>query len=219
MAPIRLSYRVFTRGRLSRHALSSAARRASLGVSCPSAHPDPRVHSRGASTPRYVPASRFRPPRRLTPREPSRPCFMPERPWASPFRGLLLRVRRSFSRSSITLTTLAARRLRTSRRSRSHRLGARPASPSSGLPVPGVRSPQPAVRPTPLGNDPLLGFHPPWGLFRPRRAAPIGGSPLGLPDGLRTCALQPPRPSGVFTASGLARLREPSSPSEVLSPL
>jgi hypothetical protein len=133
--------------------------------------PDPRVHSRGGSMPRYVPASRFRPPRRLTPREPSRPCFMPERPWALPSRGLLLQVRRRLSRGPATLTTLAARRLRTSRRSRSHRLGARPASPSSGLPVPGVRSPQPAVRPTPLGNDPLLGFHPPWGLFRlpPRR--------------------------------------------------
>jgi hypothetical protein len=158
--------------------------------------PDPRVHSRGGSTPRYVPATRFRPPRRLTPREPSRPYFMPERPWASPSRGLLLQVRRRLSRGPITLTTLAARRLRTSRRQRSHRLGARPASPSSGLPVPGVRSPQPAARPTPLGNDPLLGFHPPWGLFlhpphRPDRRLP---------------------PMGFLTAFGLAPCSRPGPP-------
>jgi len=38
---LRPSSRVFTRGRLPRHALSSAARRASLGVSCPSAHARP----------------------------------------------------------------------------------------------------------------------------------------------------------------------------------
>jgi hypothetical protein len=68
------------------------------------------------------------------------------------------------------------------------------------------------------------GTIPSWAFFLPgassasRRAAPIGGSLHELPDGLRTCALQPPRLSEVFTASGLARLREPSSPSEVLSP-
>jgi hypothetical protein len=174
---LRPSSRVFTRSCLPRRALSSAARRASLGVSCPAAHPDPRVHSRGGSTPRYVPASRFLPPRRFPPREPSRPCFMPERPWALPSRGFLLRNRRRLSRGPITLTTLAARRLRTSRRQRSHRLGARPASPSSGLPVPGVRSPQPAARPTPLGNDPLLGFLLPGASSASRRTAPIGGFP------------------------------------------
>jgi hypothetical protein len=96
---LRLSSKVVTRGRLPRFVLAVVAQRASPGVSCPSAHARPAGPlARRIRTLRYVPAPGFRPSRRFPPREPSRPCFMPERSWASPFRGLFLQVRRHLFR-------------------------------------------------------------------------------------------------------------------------
>lgn len=160
---------------------------------------DSRVHSsRGFRLPRYVPSSGFRPSRRFAPREPSRPSFRPERSWASPFRGLLLRVRRCLSRGPSPPRRWRPARCAPRRGQGRARTGARPVSPSSGLLVPGVRSRRPAVRRCRRDRSPP-GLHPPWGSSASRRAAPIWRpSPPGLPDGLRTCALRPPRPSGVF---------------------
>jgi hypothetical protein len=182
--------------------------------------PDPRVHLRGKlRPPRYVPASGFRPSRRLPPREPSRPCFMPERSWASPFRGFLLRDRRCLSRGPSPPRrwlpagcTLRGGKERTESAARS-------ASPSPGLPVPGVRMPRPAVRQSPE-SAPLLGFILPEACDPPAAPPRPGGHP---PLGFRTTFELAPRgrpgPPGFSTTSGLARLREPSSLSEVLSPL
>jgi hypothetical protein len=217
---LRPSSKVVTRGRLSRFVLAGAARRASPGVSCPSAHARPAGPlARGIRTPRYVPASGFRPSRRLPPREPSRPCFMPERSWASPFRGFFLQARRYPSRGPSPPRrwppagcTLRGGKERTES-------AAHPASPSSRLPVPGVRMLRPAVRQSPK-SAPLLGFLLLEACSRPAAPPRPGGHP---PMGFRAAfGLAPcghPGPPGSSTASGLARLQEPSRLSEVLSPL
>jgi len=216
---LRLSSKVVTRGRLPRFVLPGAARRASPGVSCPSAHARPAGPlARGFRVPRYVPAPGFRPSRRLPPREPSRPCFMPERSWASPFRGFLLRDRRCLSRGPSPPRrwlpagcTLRGGKERTESAARS-------ASPSPGLPVPGVRMPRPAVRQSPE-SAPLLGFILPEACDPPAAPPRPGGHP---PLGFRTTFELAPRgrpgPPGSSTTSGLTRLREPGCLSEVLSP-
>jgi hypothetical protein len=72
--------------------------------------PDPRVHLREDSNPRYVPSSGFQPSRRLPPREPSRPCFRPERSWASALQGFSPPGPSVLLPEPVTSTTLAARR-------------------------------------------------------------------------------------------------------------
>jgi hypothetical protein len=216
---LRPSSRVFTRGYLSRRALSSAARRASLGVSCPSAHARPAGplargfhaplrsgHEVSTSSPAYSPRALpavfhagapmgfalqgFAPP------GPSAPLPRPHHP-----HDVGCPPAAHFAAAEVAPFRRATRKpvLRASR-------------PRSPLPAAGC-SPDAAGERSPPGLPSSLGPLPPPAA-PPRSAA----SPHGLPDGFRTCALQPPRPSGVFTASGPARLREPSSPSEVLSP-
>jgi hypothetical protein len=157
--------------------------------------PDPRVHLRGKiRTPRYVPASGFRPPRRLPPREPSRPCFMPERSWASPFRG---------SSSGSVGTSYEARHLHDvgrppavhfaaerSARNRPRTPQARPrgfSSPESGcsgrlfasrrspLPSWASSSLRPAIRPP---RRPDLAAIPPWASRRPSGLRPAAAPAL-----------------------------------------
>jgi hypothetical protein len=189
---LRPSFRVFTRGYLPRFVLSGAARRASLGVSCPSAHA--RLAgplTAGLPHPATFRPQGFPPSRRLSPRAPSRPCFMPERSWASPSRVLLLRVRRYLLRGpSPPRRWLPAGCALLGGLSRAQSF-ARPASPSSGLPVPGVRTLRPAVRLTPMGSLPSwassslrLFRHPPR---RPDLAA-IPSWASVRPSGLRPAA-------------------------------
>jgi hypothetical protein len=96
---------------------------------------------------------------------------------------------------------------------------AHPASPSSRLLVPGVRMLRPAVRQSPK-SAPLVGFILPEACDPPAAPPRPGGHP---PLGFRTTfGLAPcgrPGPPGSSTASGLTRLQEPGSLSEVLSPL
>jgi hypothetical protein len=72
--------------------------------------PDPRVHLREDSNPRYVPSSGFPPSRRLPPREPSRPVFRPERSWAFALQGFSPPGPSVLLPEPVTSTTLAARR-------------------------------------------------------------------------------------------------------------
>jgi hypothetical protein len=214
---LRLSSRVSPEVACRAHSLRSSHSAPLLGFSALQHMPGPRVHLHGVSTPRYVPPSGFLPSRRLPPREPSRPCFRPERSWASPFRGLLLTGPSAPLSRPVTPTTLAARRLRTSRRPGTRLSVARSASPSSGLPVPGVRSPGRLFAGVPRAL-PLLGFSLPEAFRHPPCRPDPAAIPPGLSSDLRACAPQSPRPPGVLTASGLAQLREPGGPSEVLSP-
>jgi hypothetical protein len=176
-----------------------SAQRASLGVPCPSAH-----HGLAGPLIAGLPISPLRSALRVS----TLPTVCSPRALPTIFQAgaLLGFALQGFAPPGpsvpltrpVTPTTLKARQLRTSWRPGSHRTGARPASPSSGLTVPGVRSRRPVVHQYRRDRSPP-GLHPSWGPSASRRAAPIWRpSPPGLPDGFRTCVLPPPRPSGVF---------------------
>jgi hypothetical protein len=216
---LRPSSRVFTRGCLPRFVLSGAARRASLGVSCPSAHPRPAGPlPRGFHTP-------LRSGLRVSTLSPaSSPRALPALFHAGALLGFALQGLDPPGPSApltrpVTPATLAARRLRTSRRSESRLVVRAARKPVLGASRPRSPNPPAGCSPDAVGLAPLLGFILPEALPPPAAPPRPGGHP---PLGFRaTFGLAPrdrPDPPGSSTASGLARLLEPSSLSEVPSP-
>jgi hypothetical protein len=196
---LRPSSRVFTRGCLPRCALAGLARRASPGVPCPSAHAGragPLIA--GLPTPATFRPQGFDPLAGLLPARPPGPVSCRSAPGLRPSGACSSRVRRHLSRGpSPPRRWLPAGCALHGGLNRASSV-ARSASPSSRLPVPGVRTHQPAFRPTPLGSLPS------WAssslrLSRcpPRRHRSGGDPPHGLPSDLRACAPRSPRPSGV----------------------
>jgi len=163
--------------------------------------PDPRVHLREVSTPRYVPPSGFPPSRRFTPRKPSRPCFRSERSWAFALQGVSPPGPPVPLARPVTSSTLAACRRRLPRQSGTLSSSCVPRARPRGFSSL-ESSPSRRLLPRHRRLVPLLGF-PSLRFSRlPSRRFDLRPSPPGLPDGVRARALQPPRPSGVFDDEG-----------------
>jgi hypothetical protein len=197
-----------------------SAQRASLGVPCPSAH-----HGLAGPLIAGLPTSPLRSVLRVsTLPTVCSPRALPTIFQAGALLGFALQGLAPPGPSApltrpVTPATLAARRLRTSRRSESRLVVRAARKPVLGASRPRSPNPPAGCSPDAVGLAPLLGFILPEALPPPAAPPRPGGHP---PLGFRaTFGLAPrdrPDPPGSSTASGLARLLEPSSLSEVPSP-